>query len=146
MDYFLTIMLISAIACGNSLAAEPGESLTLVSTRKIWDQAPHNAFTDLAYWNAQFVCAFREGRKHVSSDGKIRVLTSHDGNEWKPAALVELTGYDLRDAGLSITPDGRLMLIGGAAPRKNDNENAPTGSFVSFSSDGASVDRAKDCR
>ena len=63
--------------------------------------------------------------KHVSSDGKIRVLTSPDGNEWKPAALVELTGYDLRDAGLSITPDGRLMLIGGAAPRKNDSESAP---------------------
>ena len=135
MDYFLTIMLISAIACGNSLAAEPGESLTLASTRKIWDQAPHNAFTDLAYWKGQFVCAFREGRKHVSSDGKIRVLTSQNGNEWNSAALVELKGYDLRDAGLSITPDGRLMLIGGAAPRKNDDESAPTGSFVSFSSD-----------
>ena len=71
----------------------------------------------------------------MSSDGKIRVLTSRDGNEWKPAALVELQGFDLRDAGLSIAPDARLMLIGGAAPRKNDNESAPTGSFVSFSSD-----------
>jgi hypothetical protein len=135
MDYFLTVTLISAVACGSSLAAEPGESSTLVATRRIWDQAPHSAFTDLAYWKGQFVCAFREGRKHVSSDGKIRVLTSHDGNEWKSAALVELIGYDLRDAGLSIAPDDRLMLIGGAAPRHNDSESAPTGSFVSFSSD-----------
>jgi hypothetical protein len=103
---------------------------------RIWDQAPHNAFTDLTYWNNQFVCAFREGRRHVSTDGKIRVLTSRDGNQWHSAALIALDGYDLRDAGLSIEPDGRLMLIGGASPRKEDNEGAPTGTFVAFSSDG----------
>jgi hypothetical protein len=121
--------------CGLVSAAAPNASLT-EPPRKVWDQAPHNAFTDLAYWNGAFVCAFREGRSHVSTDGKIRVLFSADGNEWKSAALIALDGYDLRDAGLSITPDGRLMLIGGAAPRKQDNQSAPTGTFVAFTSDG----------
>jgi hypothetical protein len=122
-------------------AAEPAAEL--IEVKKIWDQAPHSAFTDLAYWKDQFVCAFREGRGHVSTDGKIRVLTSSDGSEWKSAAVVSLDGYDLRDAGLSETPDGRLMLIGGAAPRAKDDESAPTGTFVSFSEDGAKWSKPK---
>jgi hypothetical protein len=114
----------------------------LIEVHKIWDRAPHNAFTDLTHWKGRFVCAFREGRGHVSSDGKIRALISSDGDAWQPAALVALEGYDLRDAGLSITPDHpaggarRLMLIGGASPRKTDTDRAPTGSFVSFTEDG----------
>ncbi len=109
---------------------------TLVSVQKLWDQAPHCAFTDLAYWKGQFVCAFREGRAHVSTDGRIRILTSPDGDTWTPAAVIALPGFDLRDAGLSVAQDGRLMLNGGAAPRKNDNDRAPTGTFVAFSDDG----------
>ena len=104
-------------------------TVELVEVKKIWDKAPHSAFTDLARWNCKFYCAFREGRGHVSADGKIRILQSKDGNVWESAALVELEGYDLRDAHLSVTPDERLMLLGGAAPRKQDNQNAPTGTF-----------------
>jgi|tagenome__1003787_1003787.scaffolds.fasta_scaffold20854865_2 hypothetical protein len=115
-------------------AAEP--SLKLESVKKIWGEAPHCAFTDLTYWKGEFICAFREGRAHVATDGKIRLLASKDGENWSPAALVQLDGFDLRDAGLSLTPDGRLMLNGGAAPRKNDKDRAPTGTFVSFSDDG----------
>jgi hypothetical protein len=108
----------------------------LVGVNKIWDQAPHNAFTDLLRWNDQFYCAFREGRGHVSVDGRIRVLRSADAATWDSAALVSFQGYDFRDAHLCVVPDGRLMLIGGAAPRKKDNESTPTGSFVAFSGDG----------
>jgi hypothetical protein len=108
----------------------------LVEVRKIWDQAPHNAFTDLARWQNQFYCAFREGRSHVSTDGKIRVLRSQDADTWTSAALVELADFDLRDAHLSVMPDNRLMLLGGAAPREKDGQSAPTGSFVAFSPDG----------
>ena len=109
----------------------------LIEARRIWDAAPHNAFTDLVRWREQFYCAFREGRGHVSTDGKIRVLQSTDAREWTSAHLAQLAGYDLRDAHLSVTPDGRLMLLGGAAPREKDNQSAPTGSFVAFSKDGA---------
>ena len=96
----------------------------LLNARKIWDKAPHNAFTDLAYWHDAFYCAFREGRGHVSTDGRIRVLESKDADTWISAALISLEGFDLRDAHLSITPDNRLMLTGGAAPREKDNQSA----------------------
>ena len=110
----------------------------LAGVRKIWDQAPHNAFTDLVRWNDRFYCAFREGRGHVSTDGKIRILESKDADEWQSTGLIALDGYDFRDAHLSVTPQGEPMLLGGAAPRKQDNQNAPTGTFVSFSKDGKS--------
>jgi hypothetical protein len=118
-----------------SFAAVPLK-VEIVDVKKIWDKAPHNAFTDLTYWNDTFYCAFREGRGHVSTDGKIRILESKDANQWDSAALIGLKGFDLRDAHLSITPENRLMLLGGAAPRKKDNQSAPTGSFASFSYDG----------
>jgi hypothetical protein len=108
----------------------------LLEVKKIWDQAPHNAFTDLAHWNEQFYCAFREGRGHVSTDGRIRVLCSKEADTWTSVGLISLDGYDLRDAHLSVTPDNRLMLLGGAAPREKDNQSAPTGSFVAFSRNG----------
>ncbi|MHC4799502.1 MAG: right-handed parallel beta-helix repeat-containing protein [Planctomycetota bacterium] len=112
-------------------------TVEVVEVNKIWDGAPHSAFTDLARWNGKFYCAFREGRGHVSTDGKIRILQSKDMNVWESAALVALEGYDLRDAHLSVTPDDRLMLLGGAAPREQDNQSAPTGTFAGFSEDGA---------
>jgi hypothetical protein len=112
-------------------------TVEVVEVNKIWDKAPHNAFTDLVRWHDAFYCAFREGRGHVSTDGRIRILESKDADRWESAALISLEGYDLRDAHLSVTPDGmvfapRLMLVGGAAPRKQDNQSAPTGTFVSF--------------
>jgi hypothetical protein len=115
-------------------ASEP--QVELVSAVKIWDKAPHNAFTDLLHWKDRFHCAFREGRGHVSTDGRIRVLRSETGEAWESAALIAMDGYDLRDAHLCTMPDRRLMLVGGVAPRKKDNEHCPTGTFVSFSTDG----------
>ena len=123
------------IVASYSLGAVP-VSVEVLEVRKIWDQAPHNAFTDLVRWNDTFYCAFRESRGHVSTDGKIRILQSKEANRWESAALISLAGFDLRDAHLSVTPDGRLMLIGGAAPREKDNQSAPTGTFVSFSKNG----------
>ena len=111
-------------------------TVELLDVKKIWDQAPHNAFTDLVRWKEQFYCAFREGRGHVSTDGRIRILCSKDADEWSSTGSIALDGYDLRDAHLSITPDNRLMLLGGAAPREKDGQSAPTGSFVAFSKDG----------
>ena len=127
--------------CAAPAAQTPLPSVTarLVDVRKIWDRAPHNAFTDLTRWRDRFYVAFREGRAHVSTDGKVRVLSSADGNEWSSVGLAELAGYDLRDAHIGATPDGRLMLLGGAAPRKKDHEGAPTGTFACFSRDRKSV-------
>ncbi len=131
--YFTLVLVFFVASCSFGSVSVTADVLEV---KKIWDQAPHNAFTDLTRWNDTFYCAFREGRGHVSTDGKIRILESKDADRWESAALISQPGFDLRDAHLSVTPDSRLMLIGGAAPRKKDKQSAPTGSFVSFSKNG----------
>jgi len=84
----------------------------LVESRRIWDKAPHNAFTDLLRFQDRWYCVFREGTAHVSPDGALRVITSEDGEAWESASLVTSPTYDLRDAKISVTPDGQLMLNG----------------------------------
>jgi hypothetical protein len=90
-------------------------TLQLVSLQKIWDRGPHNAFTDLIRYRNQWFCVFRESDAHVGGDGSIRILTSRDGNRWDTAAHLADPGVDLRDPKLSITPDGRLMLLAGGS-------------------------------
>lgn len=97
-----------------ALLQEPPKA-ELVDARRIWDQAPHNAFTDLIRFKDRWLCVFREGKAHVSPDGALRVLGSADGEAWTSDALVTLDGADLRDAKITLAPDGRLMLSGAAA-------------------------------
>lgn len=106
----------------------------LVDARKIWDQAPHNAFTDLLRFKNRWLCVFREGRAHVSPDGALRVIGSADGELWTSEALVTLEGADLRDAKILLAPDGRLMLSGAAAYPKTSKVGHRSLSW--FSSDG----------
>jgi len=84
----------------------------LVEGRRIWDQAKHNAFTDLLRHKGRWYCVFREGSAHVSPDGALRVIVSDDGETWESKAIITSPKYDLRDAKLTVTPDGRLMLNG----------------------------------
>lgn len=113
----------------------------IVEVRKIWHAAPHNAFTDLVRWKNQFYCAFREGKGHAGDLGKLRVLRSADGERWESAGLLAMDAYDLRDAALSVTPDQRLMVLGGA--QQNAEGQRATGTFVSFSQDGKSFSQPK---
>jgi len=84
----------------------------LLEVNRIWDKAPHNAFTDLLFHNDRWYCVFREGSRHVSPDGSLRVIVSDDGKKWESLALVTHPIEDLRDAKISVMPDGRLMLNG----------------------------------
>ena len=97
-----------------SIAADEAR---LIDARKIWDAAPHNAFTDLTRHSDEFICVFREGSGHVSPDGKIRVIASKDGTNWISAALIAQTDRDLRDPKITHTPDGSLMIYAAAADR-----------------------------
>src|SRR5262245_44462648 len=99
---------IGLLLCAGILAAEPAKhEAKLVEVKKVWDQAPHNAFTDLIRFQDRWYCAFREGAGHAAGAGKVRVLTSADGDKWEAAALLEWPDVDLRDPKLSLTPDGR---------------------------------------
>ncbi len=111
----------------------PGKA-ELVEVRKIWDHAPHNAFTDLVRFHDRWFCVFREGKAHVSPDGALRVLTSTDGESWSSVGLVKSTTADLRDAKITVTPEGRLML--GGAGALHPPADAKHQSFVWFSDDG----------
>ncbi|MBI3857333.1 MAG: exo-alpha-sialidase, partial [Planctomycetes bacterium] len=90
------------------LAALLQDKPELVDARKIWDQAPHNAFTDLIRFKDRWLCVFREGKTHISPDGALRVIGSADGETWSSEARVTLDGADLRDAKIALMPDGRL--------------------------------------
>jgi hypothetical protein len=97
------------------IALQASASLKLVSVKKIWDAGAHNAFTDLTRFRGSWYCTFREADDHVGGDGRIRVLTSRDGEKWESAALVAEAGIDLRDPKMSITPDNRLMIVTGGS-------------------------------
>ncbi len=101
---------------------------------KIWDRAPHNAFTDLVRFQGRWFCVFREGKDHVSPDGALRVITSTDGVSWESAALITSNNSDLRDAKITVTPDGQLMLCGAEA--LHDRSKHSHQSLVWFSRDG----------
>jgi dienelactone hydrolase len=97
--------------------AEPGPvSLELEGVSRVWDAAPHQAFTDLAAYRGQLVLTFREGESHVGgAGGTIRVLSSPDGATWRSRAVLKEEGLDLRDPKVSVTPEGDLLLLTGAS-------------------------------
>ena len=108
----------------------------IVSVERIWGHAPHNAFTDLIRFRGWWWCVFREAVAHDAPGGIVRVLTSETGAVWEPAAMVEEGGIDLRDPKLSVTPDGRLMLLMGGCIYDDGGEYLTRAPRVSFSDDG----------
>ncbi|HEX5793649.1 MAG TPA: exo-alpha-sialidase, partial [Rheinheimera sp.] len=108
--------------------------LQLTQVRCIWQQAPHNAFTDLIDFNAALWCVFREGSTHVSDDGAFRILRSTDAVNWHSVALLQDSAADLRDAKLCQTPDGKLLLLGAGA--LHDRSSASHQSYLWQSADG----------
>jgi hypothetical protein len=121
---------------GTCLLAQDQPQATLVDVRKIWDYAPHNAFTDLVRFRGRWFCVFREGQAHVSPDGALRVISSPDGQQWESAARIASPTGDLRDAKICVTPDGQLMLSGAEA--FHDRSRHSHQSLVWFSRDGRS--------
>ncbi|MGQ9560842.1 MAG: exo-alpha-sialidase [Candidatus Oleimicrobiaceae bacterium] len=129
----LRILIVAALTgCGKN-ASHPPDRPQVLHVQRIWDSAPHNAFTDLTRFRGKWYCVCREGRDHISFDGTIRVLTSRDGRGWRAAATLALPEADLRDAKLAPTPDNRLMLIAGARFHTNPPR---VQSVVWFSRDG----------
>lgn len=90
------------------------DTMKVGESRMIWDEAPHNAFTDLHRQHGRWYCTFREGAAHVSPDGAVRVLTSEDGKAWRSVARLTVPWADLRDPKLTETPNGKLLVTAGA--------------------------------
>lgn len=128
----IAVAWLSAMAGGLVSAAEP----EIVSVKKIWDRGAHNAFTDLIRFGDRWWCTFREAEAHGGSIGRVRVIVSDDGLDWRSAALVEQDGIDLRDPKLSVMPDGRLMLILGGSVYDDQGKYRTRAPRVAFSKDG----------
>jgi hypothetical protein len=131
----LLLGLVSALLTSSIFAADPPKA-EILSVRKIWEAAPHNAFTDLIWHEGRWLCVFREGQKHVSPDGALRVLSSKDGQSWESEALVTSKDSDLRDAKICLTPNGQLMLCGAGALHTPTSEGHTHQSYVWYSKDG----------
>ena len=112
----------------------------VLPSKRIWDQAPHSAFTDLTRWKGAFYCTFREAAEHVpqqnsdKENGKIRIIRSSDGENWESVALISKSGIDLRDPKITTMPDGRLMITCGGSDYSEGLQEWFT--HVAFSEDG----------
>ncbi|MFN3192960.1 MAG: sialate O-acetylesterase [Aureliella sp.] len=117
------------------------EAASLDHVKRIWSESQHQAFTDLVRFRDSWYCVFREGSAHVSPDGQIRVLRSADGLTWKTAKVFQDAESDLRDAKISVTPEGKLLVIGAGA-RNDHSAGNPGGirhqSYAWISDDGSS--------
>jgi hypothetical protein len=127
ISLFVVIVVIYNPAVGSQI------NMDGITVRKIWSNEHHNAFTSLIKFKGSFYCSFRQGSDHAGGeDGVVRIIRSNDGKNWKPVAVLEKEGYDLRDPKLSVTPDGNIMvLMGGSVYR--DREIQSRLSHVSFS-------------
>lgn len=116
---FILLLVILWMALSLGLAQETATQKYLLSVERIWDRAPHSAFTDLIEFNGKLYCTFREGSGHVpgkdGTNGAIRIIASADGQNWRSVALLTEEHVDLRDPKLSITPDRRLLVVIGGS-------------------------------
>ncbi len=109
-------LILLLLICVVSSQASRKKPLDKIKVKKIWEKANHNAFTDLIKFKDNYYCSFREGSGHVpGTDGTVRILKSSDAKNWESVAHLEKAGIDLRDPKLSITPDGRIMVIIGGS-------------------------------
>lgn len=103
---FLAILIQSTAGFAEQLTKDSLE------VNKIWDKAPHNAFPDMIRFKGDFYVALREGNNHMpDKSGAVRILKSKDGDAWESVALLEEEDRDVREARLSITPEGKIMVI-----------------------------------
>lgn len=138
MRLYLIVILFSF--CGCSVNKKISKNNEII-VEKIWDKAPHAAFTDLIRFNKAWYCTFREAPGHKSGPvGQARVLKSTDGNTWESIALFEMKGLDIRDPKLSIAPGNRLMVLMDVETYK-DGQVATRVPYVSFSADGNNFSR-----
>jgi len=135
MKHFKFIVLFALISACGSQGKLPRASKEIV-VDKIWDQAPHSAFTDLIRFNDAWYCTFREAPGHVSGPvGQARVLKSADGKNWVSMASFEMKGLDIRDPKLSVAPGNRLMVLMDVEAYK-EGKVASRLPYISFSGDG----------
>ena len=121
MKKLLSLLLLAAVAL--PLMAQQRQDVN-IRVDRIWSNGEYCSFASMVKFKGKFYVSFREADTHQilkeeNRCGKSRILVSDDGEQWRSVALLEKEGYDLRDPKLSVTPDGRLMVIMGGSVYKN---------------------------
>ena len=106
--------------------------------KKIAFQGAHSAFTDLCEFNQGLFCCFRQATNHVSEDGHISIIKLNLTGQQLSTDKISLPCTDLRDPKLSVTPDGRLMLIAFAREFSPQGTLQVSKNYCWFSQDGNS--------
>jgi hypothetical protein len=121
MKYLVSVFILS-IVCFQS-CEKSGVDIDIVSVTQlaVWNEARHNAFTDLIRFDDNYYCVFREAHSHNSYDGKLKVVRSIDGEKWDSFSLLSLPGKDLRDPHFFID-NNNLLSVATNARDKNDIE------------------------
>ena len=110
----LVVMLSASLLHAQAPVAE------LVSVEKIWDKAPHSAFTDLTRFQNLFYCCFREGDSATKGEGTLRMLVSASGKTWVEHITLNEPGIDLRDPKLIVTPDEKRLYVAETGDQTGD--------------------------
>jgi len=109
MKYIIVFIVVWVGLFPTTLSAQQQKEILVT---RIWDKAPHNAFPDLIRFKSHFYAAIREGNDHMpDKSGQVRLLRSKDGDSWEDIGLLQMEGYDVREARLSITPEGKIMVL-----------------------------------
>ena len=93
--------------------------------------------TSLARFKGHWYSAFREAATHNNHPtGRTRVIRSATGQDWETSALFDWDSADVRDANLSITGEGWLLLNASVyylSPEpRGQVRRSPTGEFESY--------------
>lgn len=103
----------------------------------------HNAFTDLCRFKKKLFCCFRQALNHVSDDGIIKIYSLSLNGSVISKTTLRIANCDLRDPKVSITPDGKLMLIAYARSIQQGSVINPSKNLYWISTDGISWSGAK---
>lgn len=112
--------------------------MQLKKCQKAANYAPHSGFTDICRFGTRRLICFREASTHMSGDGTIKVLMMDDDAKVIWRENIRLPGFDLRDPKLSVTPEGKLLLLAYARQPDAQNRTYWARSICWFSGDGLS--------
>ncbi|WP_416308157.1 hypothetical protein [Neptunicella sp. SCSIO 80796] len=107
-------------------------------SKMLYSMAPHSAFTDLCNFSNTLFCSFRAATDHISPDGKIVILQLDWQGDTVAKNMVRMLNCDLRDPKLSVSTDGKLILLFYARHSQPDGTFLYSQPYVCFSQDGAS--------
>ncbi len=83
-----------------------------ISVGSIYYSKSFNAFTDLTYFNSNWITVFREGTNHVGGEfGRIKLLSSSDGVKWVVRNVISLDSIDFRDPKLLIDSVNNVLYV-----------------------------------